>query len=140
MDNTDLAWQEPSLENLLDSSRISIEDKSYTVYFPTEIAHSDVPFAYSQNGGDLLLFQITSTTDNKNYSKNKLQELDFNDLKTLESLIEITEKIRSSYNKESLTSLNANWEGYNVSFQPDDMSILGETFHQQYYKKILNRN
>ena len=140
MEKTDAVWVEPQLENLLKSSEVVVEGFIYTVYFESEIRASDVAFGFSKEGdNNISLFQITVDSSDKNSSREQLGEVDFKKKETLKELVEVGEKLKKSYNPEELKSIKIQWRNYILSYQADDIKILDQSLHDQYYKKLKKR-
>jgi len=140
MDNLDPIWVEPKLENLLESSAIIVEGSKYTVYSEPEIRASDVAFGFSKEGeDDISLFQIVVDSSDKNFSREQLTKINFKDKKTLDELVKAGVRLKKSYNPEELNSIKTQWRGYILSYEADDVKILDQSLHDQYYKKLKGR-
>lgn len=140
MENLEPRWEEPKLENLLDSSSLSFNNSQYVVYFQPEVTDSDIAFGYrASEDKDISLFQITLNAKNKNSSRSELAKIDFSKEETLKELLNVGEKLKKSYDPEVLSSIKTEWGDYLISYQAHDMKILDKSLHDQYYEKLKGR-
>ncbi len=126
----------PDVENLLPSSTVEVDGKKYTVYYQPTVTRSDRIFAFSQDDNPPELFEITTSSGDKNNSRNDLALINFSDSKILKGLVNTGNNIIKNEKSSDLASLKKDWEKYTVSYQSKDVAIAGTSLHDRCLKKL----
>ena len=128
----------PGVENLLPSISIVVDEKLTTVYYQSEITRSNLTYAFSQDGSQPELFEITvQVGTDKNKALAELAAINFKDQETLVDLVRIGKDILRTENpSEDFASIKKDWGNYTISHASRNVTFAGITAQEMCLKKL----